>query len=486
MSKNRGLLGILSPIKWGALRLRKVGKVNLGLLFTLALTLMITTAYLSYRSYERTLTSYTWVSHTQEVLAKISYGQATLYETESEVRSYIIFQQAKYKPDIVTSERQIDSVLVSLKNLTTDNKIQQKNIEEVRPMVRERFKVWEGLINNIFSLSLYEQDSMILTGIGITQKINRQMDEMKNIETTLLNKRSVNTSSDVSSSPLFLLAASLLSIIIVAALFIQLNRSFKESEQLRLDVLKKNAELSRSNQDLEQFAYVASHDLQEPLRKMRSFAERLKFKEQDHLTPEGLDIVGKLEGFATKMQQLIDDLLLFSRVVNSKIEGKKVDLNEALAEAKNNLADSISKKKAKIYVERLPVIVGYESQMVQLFQNLLSNSIKYSKADVPPVINVSAGEVDSSAIKSLRNGDEGKKFYKIQFSDNGIGFNEQYAEKIFIVFQRLHGKGEYEGTGIGLAISKAVVMNHNGYILAEGQEQKGAIFTIYLPITNPS
>lgn len=480
-----GEVGILLHVLNGAMQLKFVHKrINLGLFLALALIALVGTAYLSYFSYARTLNNYNWVGHSQEVLRLISDGQSKMYETESAVRAYVILQQSKYRPDLAPPRRMMDSLLRDLRIQTTDNAEQQQLLTQIDPVLNKRFALWRHLVVDLFTLDLYTQDSLLLEGLRASQSANHIWEQMRQEEYLLLSNRVQQKQSGVYSSPLFLLGASVVSIVIVALLFFLLRHSFRESEDLRLEMQKQNIELLRSNQDLEQFAYVASHDLQEPLRKLRAFSERLRMKEEGRLSEEGKEIILKLDGFAAKMQRLIDDLLQFSRVINSKVEGENVDLNLILQESKTTLHDSIIKKGAVISSTWLPIIKGYESQMMQLFQNLLSNSIKYARADVAPVINIVATIVDGHVVPGLRKGDEGKLFHKIQFTDNGIGFNAQYAERIFVVFQRLHGKSEYEGTGIGLAISKSVVLNHGGYITADSEEGKGAVFTVYLPVAN--
>ncbi len=467
------------------MRLKAIHRqINLGVFLALALIALVGTAYLSYFSYARTLNGYMWVSHSQDVLRLISDGQSKMYETESAVRAYVILQQSKYRPDLATPRSDLDTLINQLRLQTSDNSLQQKCLMQLSPLLNKRFDIWRHLVVDLFTLDLYAQDSLLLEGVRTSQKVDKLWEQMLVQEYELLNSRNQQKQSGLYSSPLFLLGASVVSILIVAILFLLLRESLRESETLRLEMQKQNIELSRSNQDLEQFAYVASHDLQEPLRKLRAFGERLRLKEEQNLSNEGKEIIIKLDGFAAKMQRLIDDLLQFSRVINAKVEGQDVDLNLVLQEAKANLQDSITAKGATITSTWLPIVKGYESQMVQLFQNLVSNAIKYSKTDEPPVVSIVATIVDSMVVPGLRKGDEGKLFHKIVVADNGIGFNSQYAERIFVVFQRLHGKSEYEGTGIGLAISKSVVLNHGGYITAEGWEGKGAIFTIYLPVTN--
>jgi light-regulated signal transduction histidine kinase (bacteriophytochrome) len=273
----------------------------------------------------------------------------------------------------------------------------------------------------------------------------------------------------------------LVAIVFLSSAFVLLDRELRRNKFYRVDLENKIENLNRSNSELEQFAYVASHDLQEPLRKIRSFSDRLVTKYQNEVSEEIFTMLGKIDGSAQRMQLLINDLLAFSRIVKTGAEVKMVNLNISLSDAKSNLSEMILENKATVHSEVLPTIEGYGSQMVQLFQNLLSNSIKYHQENIRPVIRITHRLVEGEIIPGIKSSHSDIQFHQIKVSDNGIGFKKEFAEKIFIIFKRLHGQHEFAGTGIGLAICKRVVSNHNGYIFAESTGQNGANFYIYLP-----
>lgn len=452
-------------------------------LLAISVVLLAATLYMTYDRYNGVIEDYDMVNHTDEVLREIYNAQGKLYETESNVRAFMLLRQLKQIPQVSTDEVQVNTILNNLQRVTADNPRHQQILAQIKPLVDERFKMWSYITYNLYNLPKQEEDSLMIRNITISEQLNNYWRVMKKTENDLLESRIERRDKSLSTSPRFLLAASFVSLVIIGVMFVLLQFQLKATEELTIEMERKNVELNRSNKELEQFAYVASHDLQEPLRKLRSFSERLLMKEKNNLSDDGKEIIGKLDGFAQKMQRLIDDLLMFSRVVNTKLEMKEVDLNKVLADAKVNLSDKILKSNTTINANILPKVKGYESQLTQLFQNILSNAIKYTKADVSPEINIYCSIVANKEVKGVRNNDRTKQFHKVEISDNGIGFDNQYAEKIFTIFQRLHGKSEYEGTGIGLAISKAVVNNHNGYISAEGYEGKGAIFTLYFPAT---
>lgn len=243
---------------------------------------------------------------------------------------------------------------------------------------------------------------------------------------------------------------------------------------------QQNIELEASNKELMAFNYVASHDLQEPLRKIQTFVSRLSEKEYDTLSDSGKEFMARINNSVERMRILIEDLLQYSRTTKTEKVFEDIDLNELLENAKVDQAQSLEEKNAKIQSQPLPKLKVIPFQIQQLFFNLISNSLKYSKAGVSPDIKITCKKV-TAADEELIPKNTKDKYYKISFKDNGIGFEQEYAEKIFVLFNRLHNKNEYEGTGIGLAICKKIAENHRGFIFATGKPDVGSTFTVYLP-----
>ncbi|HLP49352.1 MAG TPA: ATP-binding protein [Chitinophagales bacterium] len=242
---------------------------------------------------------------------------------------------------------------------------------------------------------------------------------------------------------------------------------------------QKNADLERSNKELTSFTYVASHDLQEPLRKIMMFSQMLLDKESKGMTDRGKELFTKIHAGAQSMKRLIEDLLSYSRVQSYTEVFAPVDLNVILQDVKRSFVD-LSPGKITIISDELPSINGISFQLYQLFENIIGNAIKYAKPNEAPHITITCRLVAGSDFLA-GNLNSDIKYYKIDFIDNGIGFENEYSEKIFEIFQRLHKRGEYTGTGIGLAICKKIVQNHAGAIAATSSLGQGADFTIYLP-----
>ena len=262
----------------------------------------------------------------------------------------------------------------------------------------------------------------------------------------------------------------------------QVNERTKELTVAKDNLIFKNDELQKMNKEMESFAYISSHDLQEPLRKIQTFVSRILEKENDNLSDSGKEYLRRMKVAGERMQQLIQDLLAYSRTKISDIKFESTDLETILKDIKDDLKDEIKQKSVIIETDKTCSIdvKVIPFQFRQLIYNLISNSIKFSKADVQSVIKLVC-EVAEGSKMNYKNLKPNQTYYHIKISDNGIGFKSDYKEKIFEIFQRLHGREEYTGTGIGLAIVKKIVDNHNGFITADGEPNKGATFNIYIP-----
>jgi PAS domain S-box-containing protein len=254
--------------------------------------------------------------------------------------------------------------------------------------------------------------------------------------------------------------------------------------QARTRELKEsNQDLLRSNENLTRFAYVASHDLQEPLRKIQSFGSLLQSQYATGLGENGMDMINRMQSSAGRMSELIKDLLAYSRISTRQQAFDPVSLADIVARVLETLELQIHQTGALIRVDDLPTVNGDDSQLGQLFQNLLSNAIKFRHPDLAPQIQISYAVVPASGLpQNVRTTREASRYHLFSVTDNGIGFDEKYADRIFEVFQRLHGRSVYSGTGVGLAICQKVVENHGGAISAHSQPGAGSTFKVYLPV----
>lgn len=238
--------------------------------------------------------------------------------------------------------------------------------------------------------------------------------------------------------------------------------------------------LEKANKELDRFAFMASHDLQEPLRKIRTFSDRLQVKYKDKLDEDGLLNINRIQKSAVRMEELINDILTFSKLSDQKDLFVRTDLNALVRETLEDLQNTINEKNADIQIEDLPDLYVNPRLMKPLFFNLLSNALKYSKKNVPPLIQISAEpwtDPDTNGKSKLP-----EQYCRIYVKDNGIGFEQQYAEQIFEMFQRLHSQAEYKGNGIGLTLCQQIVEKHHGFISALSKVNEGTTFIVSLPV----
>lgn len=261
-------------------------------------------------------------------------------------------------------------------------------------------------------------------------------------------------------------------------LVVGISRDITRQRISELRTQRMTERLEESNRDLLEFAQVASHDLREPLRKVAAFSERIERKLGDDLDDQVRDYMSRMNGAVGRMQGLIDDLLTLSRVNTRAGEIESTDLNEVVKATLSDLEIAINESQAVVDVSRLPTLPVDASQIGQLFQNLIANALKFRRPGVAPHVTISASLAPTSDSLEANGAIES---YDISVTDNGIGFDQQYASKIFAPFQRLHGRAQYEGTGVGLSVCRRIAERHYGKIWAEGGEGTGAAFTFRLP-----
>jgi light-regulated signal transduction histidine kinase (bacteriophytochrome) len=257
---------------------------------------------------------------------------------------------------------------------------------------------------------------------------------------------------------------------------------FTTLKSLQYELMRKIEELKFSNSNLEDFAYAASHDLKEPIRKIHFFADVLKEELKGQLSAQQERYFDRLENASSRMRSLVDDLLAYSQATKGAGEQEDVDLNRKVQLVLEDLELEVQQKNARILVDQLPRLKANKRQFQQLFQNLIGNALKYSRPGVAPEVQITYQLVSGKEVDTKIPGiDAIKRYHLIEVKDNGIGFPPEAAQRIFNVFTRLHASSEYHGSGVGLSIAQKVVQNHRGYIWAEGKPGEGARFKVLLP-----
>ena len=422
------------------------------------------------------------VDHTFKVRLQNKLLINNMVDAETGQRGYLLTRQVNFLEPYNKSRAQIYTTLQTLKTLVSDNPAQLQRLDTLQGFIALKNSL---MLLNIDRVNRGQSVDFLelIKGKNAMDNIWQVSKRFDDVEEQLQAQReNAQQATDRSMNLILLLlsgTAVLFLLVFFRLLFVELHRRGR----LQTVLEDKISELQRTNAELEQFAYVASHDLQEPLRKIQTFGERLLRKQAAQIDDDGKLNVQKINESAARMQQLINDLLAFSRTANTRERSfEPVDLNQVMERVQEELGLMIIAKNAVINIGPLPDVLGISYQLTQLFVNLIANALKYSKPEETPVLRIQYEEVSGQAMMDTLGIKTDSMYHRISVIDNGIGFEQQYAEKIFTIFQRLHTRHEYQGTGIGLAICKRIVANHKGFIFAESKEEVGSKFSVYLPV----
>lgn len=467
--------------------------------FCLTLLLVIGNAVISYKSIQTLIYNNGLVMHTQEVLSELNQVLSTMKDAETGQRGFIITGSEVYLEPYQSARAQIGENVRRLKELTLDNQNQQRRIPELESSINEKFKTLEaGLdLQRSGGSSAVRQSGLLEKGRIEMEAVRKSVSEMEREENYLLAMRTEEAKVSGRNSFLTFLLANGIMLALLVIVFYLVNRDIGErarseaalreaNDRLENRVIertaelnKTNVELARSNRELQDFAFVASHDLQEPLRKIQAFGDRLRIKQGANLGDEGRDHLERMQNAARRMQTLINDLLTFSRVTTKAQPFVTVNLEKVAEEVLEDLETRIQQTGGRVEVENLPVIDADPLQMRQLLQNLIGNALKFHRAGAPPVVKVMGSLLP---VDKIVQNDSKSGLCRIKIEDNGIGFDEKYLDRIFTPFQRLHARGEYEGTGMGLAVCRKITERHGGSITAESAPDAGTTFIVTLPV----
>lgn len=415
---------------------------------------------------------------------------------ESGQRGYLLTNMEPYAAPYFEAEQNIDTRLTNLGATELDAE-QSNRFYELQQLVMQRMEELKKNFDLLRDESQREalKGLMSHTGLKLMLDINELAAVMEQHENDLLEVRMLTARQGRIGAFFLILTSNLVGLLLVFVSMMLVRTGKKKEQQflVNLQEAKENLELKveertfalqhfsnelkRSNRELQDFAFVASHDLQEPLRKIRAFGDRLHQSYSEVLGEQGADYVRRMQNASARMSKLIDDLLSFSRITTKAKPFLPVSLNKVAEEVIEDLEVAIQESGAQIDIADLPEIDADMFQMKQLFQNLLANAIKFRKPGVSPVITVTVEDGESAAAA-------GPDLVTILFSDNGIGFDEVFLDRIFLPFQRLHGKSEYSGTGIGLAVCRRVAERHGGSLTATSKVGEGSTFILTLARKN--
>lgn len=457
-------------------------RIALG--FIVALVLIVSGFGLSFYSYYQYGKDTGRVRHTYQVISALESTLSLVKDVETGVRGYVITNDSTFLDPYKKAMKLLPNQLTTVQKLIADNDNQAKQGAKLEQLIERKVAITQ----------LRAQTKMADMRRGLTysseaQQIMNQLRQhvamMVDTEQSLMDAHNRQADRSFRNTFIIIFALSLLTLVVLVVSYRQLERELAQrqatEDQLRryeARLKEQIRQLEASNQELERFAFVASHDLQEPLRKIQSFATLVTDRYGNLFNQESQVFMNKIIHSAERMSKLIKDLLNFSRMSSNREDFKPVRLDDIVQRILDDQELRVKGLNVQVEIGRLPMIQGVPSQLEHLFANLVSNALKFLRPDVQPLLRIQAISIDGSAYKELI---AGRRYFEITVEDNGIGFDEKYLDHIFKVFQRLHGKAEFEGTGIGLAICKRVVVYHHGFITARSQLNHGTTFVIVLP-----
>jgi signal transduction histidine kinase len=441
--------------------------------FVLSLVITLFLSYLLYQSYIRSNAQNRRIEHAYKVILQTSALEKFIKEAETGQRGYLLTKDSNFLKPYLDIRNDIKPGYDSLKRLTGDNNHQQQLLNKAGLLMNK-------LIDH-FQHSVYlRSSSSLLETKEYMDELRKVFKEIEQDEMDLVKSFSVNAYE--TTMPRYFSAIFLFAAVIIFISFLVILKEYTQRTKYQKQLEQKVLEVNAYNVELEQIAFATSHDLQEPLRRIRTFSDRLLWKYRDQLNDDGQMILSRIDFSARRMQGLIEDLMNFVNLVRGGEQLSVVDANKLMNSVVEYLKQEIEIKRATIHIGQLPDITGFEKQLFLMFKSLIDNAIKFSKPGIPPVVTIQCVQTTGEELVLIDKKLAKKQFIRISVQDNGIGFSNEFSQKIFLIFQRLHTGAEYEGKGIGLAIVERVMTNHNGYVLASAQVDKGALFNLYFPV----
>ncbi len=441
--------------------------------FAFALAVLVGLAALSFWSLQTLLRQRADANQTRIVVDEIARVGTLLRDAETGQRGFLLTGRDDYLEPFRQAESMLDARLQRLRELTAASDSQSRRVErlmQAQRTLRDGMRATIDARRNAGAAPALARDDDN-GGKARMDTIRALLDEMQYEERQLLDERIAKVDRAGALTLSVLPAGSIIAVLVTTAAFLAIRRELRTRQALEQATRELNRELERSNRELQDFAYVASHDLQEPLRKIQAFGDRLVVKHGPALDDQAQDYLRRMLSAARRMQALINDLLTYSRVATRGAPFVVVNLDEVMQDVLSDLELQVQRTEGEVLVpEPLPTLEADATQMRQLLQNLVSNALKFRDPARPPRVQVTA--------RPLEGRDDA---LELVVADNGIGFDEKYLDRIFTPFQRLHSRDQYEGTGIGLAVCRRIVERHGGVITARSVPGEGSRFVAVLP-----
>ena len=465
------------------LRYRRPSFVSLYSLFGVSLVVLVVFSFIFFSRHKSQLEYSREADRSHDIIYQLQKLQGSLKDFESSGRGFMLTLDSSYIANREEYIKDGNDAMDSLMRLFENDEMTMNQLRLLKNTVTNRINTQNSNIQRV------------VTGdtSGLTDALNRgdklmtafRSDALRIEKEALRDSAVAKTRKNLFESilPNSFSIIMIFSGVITLLSFFLIIREMRIRQKYQEELERRLNELNRSYAELEQFTFVASHDLQEPLRKIRTFSDRLLSWYKTSFDARGVMILERLDLAAQRLQELIQDVTNFATLINKEENIGKVDLNKVLEKVEAEFAPIIRQRNVEIRTDKLPTIKGYPEQIFLLFKAIIDNSIKFSSLTEQPVIRLFYTEVNGEEVKLGRK--ERQQYHKVIIEDNGIGFDNEFAEKIFMIFQRLHTQqSDYHGKGIGLAIAQRVMVNHDGFITAKGDPGKGAVFTLFFPVTD--
>lgn len=455
--------------------------------FLLSFVILTVLAVLFYQRLLNTQRFSNEVEHTYEKLYLLSRVDANLKDAISAERGFLLTKDSSLLEPLLVYAPHINSLIDSLRNYTIDNSRQQTNINNLKRIVSERLN---QVRTNVNKAALMENGTQDLRLLKSKVLMNDYFDVLRKIESEerrMLLFRNIQKDSYQAGNPKLLFAIFVFATVVFVLCFLFINKELRKRLTFQQQLQKQVGALNRANAELEQLTHTHSHHLQEPLRKIQTFTTRLLTKQKDELNDEAKMLLQKINNTAEHMHGLTADMAKYSNLITSREAQLDVDLNYVLYKVAEQVDARLTMQHASLVVTNtLPVVRGIPMQLAILFEQLIDNSLKFSRRDTPPQITVRYEETVGKTISDkLLSVFGGTLYYKISVTDNGMGFSNEFAEKIFGIFEKLESQQLFlNSKGIGLAMVQRIMINHGGNVSASGIVGQGAVFCLYFPVPN--
>lgn len=454
---------------------------NIYLIFGVSFAMMVTLTFLSYRKWTAFSDYTNHVEHSNQVLHHINALESTLIAAESAQRGFLLTSDSSQLRIYDSLRAEIKPILQNLKSTMEPYSSQKDRVIRVQALVLTRLNYLERSLYSAKTISQKELAVNLQMGKQVMDTCRMVINDIEAFENTMLDNRGNSRKFYMTTIPQFFSALMILSALISFGSFIMILHETRRRGSYQKELEQKLLELDRNNKELEQINFAASHSLQEPLRKISVFGDILNTKYSTELTPEASQMLQRIHHSAQHMLTLLGDLVNFTNLARSQEKMRTTNLNRLIDGLLEEYEEELNQMGAEVTVGQLPEVVGYREQLRLMFNALIDNAIKFARPEVPLKLEISATEVPREETNGERVRQE-TTFAKIVVRDNGRGFDNKFNDRIFLIFQQLDKSENDKGKGLGLAIVRRVMVNHQGSVRAEGTPDRGAAFFLYFPI----